>query len=644
MAFVTRPQLGLSQWVDEGLYVLDDSTASPRVIPLWQMLVGVWVFLLGIGVIAWDYGALPGGQIPYIWFWLGIVLCFAGVLSIGMRAGINEWALLGSLAALAGALYLPIYLRSPSYLIFQDEVYHYQILRLLVESGHTQIPVTAFSLAGSYPGLELFGALIHWAAGISLLPTARITALILHVVMPLLVYGVFRLAHLGRRPAFLGALVFCANTSFFFFHSLFSYETQGVFLFILLIYCLIASEQRQGQSWVWLAVPVLVALTVTHHTSSIGAAVLLLVFTIIAALRASKYLVGYIGLTVLGLILPPLWFSTGARPAFAYLYGIVDSRVVSLLTALENFGSAHPRTLFLRSPLPQAERVFDFLYVPLALLLAIVGIVLLVRWHRNHGSPVLLLTLGLFGPVLWVLSLPLVFTRSQDLALRGWPFVFIGVGLFAGVALTWLGTIVDPQVRMNQTIGSAIEATVGPWRIMQVGLVAVLLLLVLEGGLSIGDNQAGRFPQSPPQQSAGPQALTPDTLAAAQWLVTSSGRYHQAVGDLTMDIALGGYGFQDMSAPAPWTPFLTADPALAQRYLSTYRIQYVAVDRRDSQDLGRYDYYFSQDELFIMGSNAYGASRPIPAAFLAKFDQMSGLERIYDNGNILFYQQVAPGF
>lgn len=634
MAFVARPQVVLTEWVDRGLYVLEDRPAP--VVPLWQTLLGVWIFLLGAGVIAWDYAALPAGQLPYLWFWVGMALCLAGVLIMGLRAGVSEWVLLGGLAALAAALYLPVFLRSPTYLTFQDEVYHYQILQLLVASGHVQVPVTIFAIAGSYPGLELFGALTHWATGLPLLATTRIVALMLHETIPLLVYLVLRMAHLGRRPAFLGALVFCANTSFFFFHSLFSYETQGVLLFAALAYCLIASEHHPGQPWIGLAVPVLAALTVTHHASSIAAAFLLLVFTIIAALRSSRNIVGYVTLTILGLILPSVWFLTGARPAVGYLYGIMDDRFVALFNGLANLGAVHPRTLFQRSQSPGAEHIVAYLYAPIILILSIIGIVILVRWHRAHGSPVLWTALGILGPLLWLISIPLVFTHSSDIAYRGWPFTFIGLGLFAGTGLAWLSVTIQ-QTSDTAQIAHAAQA----WR--PAALVFLVSIILLEGAISIGDNQAGRFPQNPPVQSAGPQALTPDTLAAAQWLDETAGRYHRMVGDITMGIAFGGYGFENMSIWATWIPFLTTNTAVAQRYLQTYQVQYVAVDRRDSQLPARYGYYFSQQELFIPGLPDYGATSPLASAFLTKFDQMSGLERIYDNGNVLIYQNTGAG-
>src|SRR3954451_6645462 len=60
----------------------------------------------------------------------------------------------------------------------------------------------------------------------------RGVTLVIHAKLPLGAYLPAKGVGMGRRGAFLAGLVYCANTSFSFFHSVFSYESLGILLFL----------------------------------------------------------------------------------------------------------------------------------------------------------------------------------------------------------------------------------------------------------------------------------------------------------------------------------------------------------------------------------------------------------------------------
>jgi hypothetical protein len=72
----------------------------------------------------------------------------------------------------------------------------------------------------------------------------------------------------------------------------------------------------------------------------------------------------------------------------------------------------------------------------------------------------------------------------------------------------------------------------------------------------------------------------------------------------------------------------TVDRAL----LLTGAIQYIEVDQRLSTGLPRFGYYFNLGE-----PNAMRYTQPISANALDKFDGASGINRIFDSGNIAIY-------
>src|SRR5436309_15896572 len=86
-----------------------------------------------------------------------------------------------------------------------------------------------------------------------------------------------------------------------------------------------------------------------------------------------------------------------------------------------------------------------------------------------------------------------------------------------------------------------------------------------------------------------------------------------------------------------WPVFYTPDPQLAQMYTNDTRAAYIAVDTRDSRCLPRYGFYFDSFE-FLDVRRAVSLGELLPLDDLKKFDQMPALRRVYDNGDIVLYQ------
>jgi hypothetical protein len=67
-------------------------------------------------------------------------------------------------------------------------------------------------------------------------------------------------------------------------------------------------------------------------------------------------------------------------------------------------------------------------------------------------------------------------------------------------------------------------------------------------------------------------------------------------------------------------------------------IDYIVVDRRLAHSLPVDGYYYDRDEPL-----ANERERPISASALAKFNQVPGISRIYDNGPIVIYDTTGIG-
>lgn len=577
--------------------------------------------MLGVGVLAWDYAQHAAALSNYSLFWLGMALCLAGTLVIGLRPALQGWEHVYALGALGAALWLPYFLRSPVRLIFPDELYHYQIAQLMLERGHTDVPVLQYPIPGEFPGIEMVALNVMSATGLSIDVVVRLVTLLIHILIPLLAYLIGRGLSHNKYFGFLAALIYISNTSYYFFHSIFSYETLGITM-VLTVWALLTRNARAGVTRrdLLLIVPALIAAAATHHLSSY-----MLAFTVVVAWLSTRFLPKRRGdmlgvVALLSVLFPILWLKFRTVNAWTYLTQELASRIDGIKHVLNQSKSS--RALFQGSPLPHLERLLDFAYPPLLALLAVLGLYLLFRRRGWRSAPRMFTALAIGGPVAWLVSTPGVLTPSSDAIFRAWPFLFVGLSMFCALGLfaayNWLRSKA---------------------RIASVALVSVVTALLLLGGISIGDNQAGRFALVHPQHAAGPEDITADAVTAAQWLEHTAGRYHLVVGDDASSTTFASFGFQRAPIWGAWVPFLATNPVLVSRYLRETQTEYVVVDQRDSQLLPRYPYYYGQAELYFLKSLGYSLSTPFPAGLIAKFDDVRSLTRIYDNGNIHIYKQ-----
>lgn len=283
------------------------------------------------------------------------------------------------------------------------------------------------------------------------------------------------------------------------------------------------------------------------------------------------------------------------------------------------------RALFHGSPLPQAERLIDFLYVPILVSLGLVGVALILRRIGVRHAPAFSLALAPCGPLAWFISIPAVLTPASELAYRAWPFLFFGLALYIAVALLMLVGWLSSRTWGRQIAWPA---------------AAVLVAVLLFGSVGIGDNQAGRFPVTSATQAAGPEVITLDMTTAARWLEATGGRYNRIAGDGTTQSVFAAVGFQSASTWGFWTPFFATTPSEVEQYMQGEGVKYLAVDRRITQLPPRYGFYFSDAELYLPEAQLNGRlpSDPLPSETLDKFDRTPSLARIYDNGNIQIFE------
>lgn len=589
--------------------------------------VGLLALLLGIGVLAQAYMVPPNSTLAYGLFWLGLGTCFGAAVLVGLSPGARPGHQLLALAGLGAAMYVPTFLRSPRYPIFQDELFHVQSLQLMHDLGTTHIPVTNFNIPGDYPGMELVGLVVEASTGLSYTAVIRILPLAFHTLIPVMAYLALRACGLSPALTFFGALVYLSNWGYYWFHSTFSYESLGIVFFLLvalLAMRLVDDRRRDAVATVGLLLIGVGATVVTHHVSGLmSALVLVLLTTSVTLVRRRKSplfdVAGFAIVVWLG------WLLFQTNGTLDYLLGNFQDRVTNIM-ALMRGEHGQARELYWNTPVPLPEQIITYLYPLIVFGLICTGLYrqaseLWNGWRTNRRlaiSPARLALL-VFGPLVWLATAPMVLTRSADVVYRSWAFIFVGVALYSAIGFSrWLD---------RPTSGLA-AAT--PY--LAVGLL-------LAGALILSDNHAGRFRTTELHSSDGPEAITDDLVSSARWLEANSGRFHGVVGDAFSSVAFAVFGLQRTDLWFTWLSFYTDDPVYAQTQIDRVGGEFVVVDLRDARYLPRYNYYFNYAE-FFEPQLASSLGKTIPLQDLTKFDKMPRLRRVYDNGDIVVYQSV----
>jgi hypothetical protein len=618
------------QWADV------TALAAPLTAAPALLLVAPALILAGAALLAWDYALLPATPLDHVLYWAALGLGYTGVVALGTVDRPRWPRQVVALMAFGALTWLPYFLRSPDRLLFVDERFHLDIVQRAVAAGHVAgLDVRLFLLPGTFPGLEDATLMLMAWTGLSPVLASRIVTLAIHATIPALAYAVARGLRIGRRGAFLAALVYAANTSFLFFHSVFSYESLGILLFLSAWVLVALYRRRTGPvpvddvipsgrrpkrlegDWglLLLAVPLIAGLAITHHvTSYLLVVTLAFAWLMLRLVRApGTRLVG--GLAILAGVFAAVWFLVSRDRVEPYLVNSLTDRLNTIVQTLL-IEHSQPRALFANSDLPVVERLVAFGYPPLVAVLSLVGVVAI--WRLRPRSS-LWLPLAFAGPLAWVATTPAVLTRSGEVAYRLWPFLFVGVALFVAVGL----------LRVARRISRGHPALHTP---IAFGLAGVLIM----GGFSIGDNQAGRFPGRVPVTSAGSGNVTAEAVTAAHWLRDTAGEGHLVATDSGNGSTFATDGGQRILRWQSWFPFVARDPAEIVPFMVTTGIDYLVVDRQITELPPRYGRYFGEPDI----PTDLEPGTPFPAALLDRLDGLTGLSRIYDSGRYRIYART----
>jgi hypothetical protein len=581
-------------------------------------------------------------------FWLGLVVIYAPLTLRLISKSASREERLVLVVVLALSLYLVKILHSPLGFRLGDELATWRTTSDLLHTGHLFSSNPFVETFSAFPGLATVAGALSDISGRNVFVSGTVTIGVARVAMMLALFLFLERVLGSSRGAGVGIAVYVCNPSFLYFDSQFAYESLALCLAAVL---LLAVHRWSEETWTdpkrswWLGAIVLLAcaLATTHHLTGLAVLAFLAVWTAMTALarrnkgadaRASGRLARIVHRIMprgpVRLDAPLLPMIAIAIPVGLWLALVAGEAAVEELGGV--FTGAFEAILDLVLGRSGGKEVFGsssgVVNTPIARVIAVasVGTLLVIlpfaawrSWQRHRNVPISL-SLTLVALLYPVTLFPRLTQAGAEISQRASEYVFVGLGFVIGFVFAGFVS--------SQSRGRAILSTVG---------LAVLLTLVLAGGIIVGESPATRQP-GPFRVGTDSRSISPEGIAAARFASRALPRDSRVLADRPNAVLLGSYGGLDpvvgsIAGIDVTRVFFT--PTFDDQDRTVVRdneIDYVVRDLRLTRDLPVDGYYFYRGE-----PDAFSRDRPIGRAPLRKFDYLRDLSKIYTNGYVAIY-------
>ena len=572
------------------------------------------ICVLGCG---WAVAAnLRGEPLATPLFYLG---CAGIVLPAAFRLALpapSREERLGVVLVVTLALFLVRMTRAPLDFVDHDEFLHWLTAIDIEEQRRLFTSNPLLPVSALYPGLELATTALGGLTGLSIFVTATLLLGVCRLIFIAALFFFFERVIGSARAASLACIVYMGSSTFLIFDAHFSYESLAVTLLAVALLAEAVAERasRGGAAISVIAtLPLLAALSVTHHTTAYFLAALMAGAALAGGLRWRALAVAF-----LAVLFPLLWSRFVGDATVGYLGPVFDH---ALREAERMMQHAPGRQLFVSDAgviAPAWQRYTTLASVALVCLGLAIGFFRSLRlaFAGARVSPYLLILA--LATLVYPLSIALRLTRSGwEIGNRMGALSFFGVAPVAAIAIVlfWQG------------------ASKSRLRALAISAAASLTVV---GGIISGEGATLLTPEHF-QVSADNASIEPMGLATARWAKEWLGPGNLFAADRINRLLLATYGRQDVattlqdprdSSIALLSP--TLGPA-ERRALRDVGVQYVLADLRLTYALPVVGVYFD-------GSTAdHDYNRPIAPQFLLKFDRSRSVSRVFDNGYTIVY-------
>ena len=529
-------------------------------------------------------------------YWLGQAAILIPVI---VRVA-GPWSVAGERVALllgwAGIQSFLAWAYRPDQFRFPDELQHLRTAEDVLRTDHLFTVNSYLEVSPGFPGMEVATAALCDLTGMSVFHAGVLVVGVCHLVLPVLVMGVFGELTGSSRLGAVAAVVYGTAPHHAYYNTLFVYGAVALPFFVLTVWAALRSRHPGRTALV--AVPPALVVTITHHlTSAVTVLALLACVAVFAAARVGADRVARLLLVALAAgAIAAIWTASVAASTFSYLGGPVRN----VLRALRGGSRSSPPAADQFAP-PLGESLTSMAGAGLTLLLVAVGVVAL--WRSTASNVVK--WFGLLGTTyLVVLAVRVLAPGGAELATRGLTYAMLFAALPAAAAVTWLWRRGRTKpinaltvVTLGIMLGGSVTAGLPPWWER------------IPGSFFIGGYESG---------------VDRSVQMAGRWATRETPPGSRAVCDLSVCSVVASYARATVSTAASEVYYAT--PQELPGALGDLSLDYVYVDRRMTEQLPVLGFYFFRD--VREGEHP----TPLDPQLFAKFETTAGVDRVYDNG------------
>ena len=577
-----------------------------------------WTFLsvcAGVGCAAGANALSRTGHVGgsgLFWLAIGLILVPAVARMVSPDPSGRERAATVVLVGLG--LYAMKVLQDPFAFLYGDEWLHVFNLQAILSTGRIGSPNLVLPISSSYSGLELVGAALVRASGMSTFAAGVIEIGFARVLLSLTLYVTYERLARAPRVAALAALIYGVAPNYLFFSADYSYESLALPLACVAIFALVRWRdddvpRARRREWGALLLIMAAAVIVTHHVSTLML-VLFLVAICFACWRLRGLGTAPWALTVGVIGMASAWLGLVATGTIGYLSPVVDRAVQNVVNEILLKGNTrvpfgHQTGV---TPSPFEEKAVAALGVLLLALAIAIGV--RVIWRERRRAPMHIILLA--AALLYVVSIPFrLLPQAWEIANRAGEFLFIGGAFAAALGIVWARGRGVGALARHRTVA------------------ALAVGVMFASGVIIGWPINVRL-GLPLRIVAGGRTLMPPAFVAAQW----SRRYLGPSQRVIAESADGSVFFDDAHQDAylGYFPYDNGGVLEGKQWKSwmlnpirKQRITLLMPDRR-----------------FIAGDNIAGYFfDTVPPVVqteqtITKFDR-PGIKRLYDGGNLVIF-------
>ena len=596
---------------------------------LGQAPVVLALSALGVLLVALAYagGRVSTGSAP-VAYWVGQVVVFTPVavrLLSRRLAGVAESFLL--VMGLALHQYLLKWMYSPGQFRFPDELQHWLATTIIVQSGELFQRNPALPPAEHFPGLAELGAAVAQLTGLPVTAAGVIVAGIAHLVFVGVLFAVVLRASNSPAVAGVACVTYATALHYLFFNSMYLYQTAALPFFMLTIWAARRWRAEGGRMFLALAVVATALTTVSHHVTALAlvATLLLLALAELVVDRPRRW--SALALPGGAAVVVAAWILLVATDVLGYLEAPVDQvlSTVSELTSGEGDAASTSEPLALGQLAVQGAGLVALLVLYLA-----VTRDMLQRRDRDWWR-----WAAVAGGLVFFLGNGVRFLgeNGPELAGRLSTFTYVPISILAAVGLVRGVQLIparDAAGRRWRAAAPTVDVvSPGGWkRYPRVAAGAATITLLMIGARVGGWPPLASILPGPYLAGAYERSVDAAGVSAADWQRTALGPGHRVGGD-AISVALSStYGRQDPVREVSSLYYADSWGLAQDNLVQRLRVQYLVVDRRLTTHRPESGAYFESD------------SRPdrLTAAQLSKFDTLTGVDRLYDNGTVRVYR------